>query len=243
MTDLSGRRVLVTGGSSGIGRGVAEACAAAGARVAITGRDRARLDAVAERTGAVPLVADVSDREALGRAVDEAAERLEGLDALICNAGVMIGSRLSEGIVEDWVRTFETNLLGMLYTVDAGLPHLRAAGGGDILTVGSRSADRVPAPDFAAYAASKAGALRLSDGLRMDLDPADGIRVTFIRVGHVDSEGLGKDVRDPAVREAIEQTKASGLSPRAVGDQVAHILGVPREVVIQEMTIVAHGAP
>lgn len=243
MTDLSGRRVLVTGGSSGIGAGIAEACAALGARVAITGRDAGRLEAVAARTGAVPLVADVASRASCAEAVDAAAGALDGLDALICNAGVMPGSRITAGHHEDWVRTLETNVLGMLHTIDAGLPHLRAAGGGDVLTVGSRAADRVPGADFAVYAASKAGALRISDGLRMDLDPADRIRVCFLRVGHVDSEGLGRDVRDPAVRAAIEATKATGLRPREVGDQVAHVIGLPHPVAIHELTIVAHGNP
>ena len=128
MSALAGRRVLVTGGSSGLGAALAAACADAGAHVAIVARGRDRLDEVAGATGALAVVADVGDAEAAQGAVAEAAERLGGLDVLVNNAGLMLHSPVGAGFVEDWDRSYRANVLGMLHVTHAALPHLRASG-------------------------------------------------------------------------------------------------------------------
>ena len=239
MSALAGRRVLVTGGSSGLGAALAAACAHAGAHVAIVARGRDRLDEVAGATGALAVVADVGDAEAAQGAVAEAAERLGGLDVLVNNAGLMLHSPVGAGFVEDWDRSYRANVLGMLHVTHAALPHLRASAGADLVVVASTATDRVTAPDFGVYASTKAAQGRLTEGLRLELADAPHVRVTLVKPGFMNTPGLGTGTRDPDLQaRVVEQKQAIGLPPDRVAAVIRQLLELPAEVSVPEITIV-----
>src|SRR5262249_34578214 len=132
MVRLEGLRILVTGGTSGIGAEIVERLRSEGAAVVLTGRDEARGREVAARTGAGFVRADARNSAAVRASVAEAAARLGGVDALVANAGVLHDALLSETTDEAWDAVLETNLVGYVLYAVACLPHLRAAGGGSI---------------------------------------------------------------------------------------------------------------
>ncbi len=171
MSSLAGKRVLVTGAARGIGAAVAESLAARGARLALIGLEPEEMAAVAERCGDGTFVGecDVSKREQVFAAVDAAAEALGGLDVVVANAGIATGGPLRLQDVRSWERVIEINLLGVMYTDRAALPHLMASRG-YLLNIAS-SAAAFRAPGLSAYCAAKAGVEALSDCLRMEVSP------------------------------------------------------------------------
>ena len=171
MTELAGKRVLVTGAARGIGAALAERLAARGARLALVGLEPELMAAVAERCGPGTFVAecDVSKREQLFAAVDAAAEALGGLDVVVANAGIATGGPVRLQDVRSWERVIEINLLGVLYTDRAALPHLEKSRG-YLLNIASTAA-AFRAPGLSAYCAAKAGVEALSDCLRMEIAP------------------------------------------------------------------------
>ena len=230
---LDGRRVLITGGSSGLGAALAAACAREGASVAVIGRDRERLDAVSEATGAVPVAADIGDAQAAGEAVGTAAAELGGIDALVNNAGVMLHSLIGTGLHEDWEQIFRINVLGMLHVTNAALQHLRAAARSDLVVVASTASDRVTGADYGVYAATKAAQARLTDGLRLELAEDRQIRISLVKPGFMNTPGLGPGTRNPELQQQVVALKERiGLAPDLVADQLCHLLGLPQEVTI-----------
>jgi NAD(P)-dependent dehydrogenase (short-subunit alcohol dehydrogenase family) len=171
VSSLAGRRVLVTGAARGIGAGVAERLAAQGARLALVGLEPDELARVAERCGEGTFVAecDVSDRDQVFRAVDGAAEALGGLDVVVANAGIATGGPMRLQEIRLWERVIEINLLGVMYTDRAALPHLERSRG-YLLNIAS-SAAALRAPGLSAYCAAKAGVEALSDCMRMEMLP------------------------------------------------------------------------
>jgi NAD(P)-dependent dehydrogenase (short-subunit alcohol dehydrogenase family) len=168
---LAGRRVLITGAARGIGAALAERLASHGARLALVGLERDKLDRVAERCGDGTFVAecDVSDEEQVTRAIDAAAEALGGLDVVVANAGIATGGPLRLQPVRTWQRVIEINLLGVMYTDRAALPHLERSRG-YLLNIASAAA-AFRGPGMSAYCAAKAGVEALSDCLRVEEDP------------------------------------------------------------------------
>ncbi|HEY4826975.1 MAG TPA: SDR family oxidoreductase [Solirubrobacteraceae bacterium] len=238
---LDGRRVLITGGSSGIGAALAEVCVQRGARVGIIGRDERRLGEVASRTGAVAVAADITTPADCDRAVAAISDQLDGIDALVNNAGAMLHSRISAGVVEDWEQMIAVNVLGLLYITHATLPHLRAADHADVVNVSSIAADRISVPDFAVYGATKAMVLRLTEALRADLGEKDDIRVSMIKPGTTNTEGFGPGIRDVRLRSQVEALKQrTGMDPRAVSEQICHLIAAPRSVCVAEMVLIPH---
>ena len=171
MTELAGKRVLVTGAARGIGAALAERLAARGARLALVGLEPEPMAAVAERCGEGTFVAecDVSKREQLFAAVDAAAEALGGLDVVVANAGIATAGPVRLQDVRSWERVIEINLLGVLYTDRAALPHLEKSRG-YLLNIASTAA-AFRAPGLSAYCAAKAGVEALTDCLRMEIAP------------------------------------------------------------------------
>ncbi len=181
MGRLSDLRVLVTGGSSGIGAAIVERLRADGARVALPGRHGAGGVWVAARHGATFLEADTRDREAVRRSVANAAEVLGGLNGAVLNAGVLHEAPLTETDDEAWDAVLETNLVGPYRYAVACLPHLRAAGGGAIVITSSDAGVWAEAP-IGAYSVAKRGAIMLARMLAVEAGP-HGIRVNAICPG------------------------------------------------------------
>jgi NADP-dependent 3-hydroxy acid dehydrogenase YdfG len=237
MGDLTGRRVLVTGGSSGIGAAMVEVFSESGAGVGFLGRDAERVGSVAATTGALGIVADVADLAGVAAAVDQVADHLGGLDAIVNNAGVMLHSRISTGSFTDWATMIEINVVGVLAVTNAALPHLRQAECADIVNVGSAAAKGVSNSDFAVYAATKAAVARITEGTRAEL-AGSNIRVALVTPGYINTPGLGPGIRDEALRERTVATRLRmGLPPRLLAEQIVHVLAAPPAVTISEIVI------
>jgi NAD(P)-dependent dehydrogenase (short-subunit alcohol dehydrogenase family) len=174
-------KALVTGGTSGIGEAVVARLRADGAAVVFTGRSEERGRAVAERTGARFVRADVTDADSVRGSVREAAESLGGLNAVVLNAGVLHEAPLSETADEAWDAVLETNLIGAYRYAVACLPELRAAGGGSIVAISS-DAGVWPETSIGAYSVSKRCLIWLAQMLAMEAGP-HGIRVNAVCPG------------------------------------------------------------
>jgi 3-oxoacyl-[acyl-carrier protein] reductase len=201
---LHGRRVLITGGSRGIGFAVAEALAAEGAAVGLVARDAAGLTEAAARleSRGVPVAtaaADVTDTSQLKQAVADIASALGGLDRLVANAGGTVGpGNLTSAGDDDFTATFALNAGHAAELIRAGLPHLKAAGGGAVVIISSVTGMR-PAPRTA-YAAAKAAEIHLAATAAQELAPA-GVRVNCVSPGSIMFPGGGWDTfqqRNPA---------------------------------------------
>jgi NAD(P)-dependent dehydrogenase (short-subunit alcohol dehydrogenase family) len=192
---------LVTGGSRGIGYGIARALLADGARVMITGREASRVAAAVktlgtDAPGASSRIAgdavDVRDRVAVERIVAATAERFGGLNTLINNAGVGAFVEVAAMAPEQWSAVIDTNLTGVFHCTRAAMPLLKRAGGGWIISIASL-AGRNYFPGGAAYCASKAGLVAFSESLMQEVR-ADGIRVSVIMPGSVKTDFSGPSV-------------------------------------------------
>ena len=210
---LHGRRALITGGSRGIGFAVAEALAAEGAAVGLVARDPGRLAEAARRLEprGVPVAtaaADVTDIAQLKQAVADIAAALGGLDRLVANAGGTVGrGNLTSAGDGDFTATFALNAGHAAELIRAGLPHLRAAGGGAVVIISSITGMR-PAPRTA-YAAAKAAEIHLAATAAQELAPA-GVRVNCVSPGSIMFPGGGWDTfqrENPDGFAAFESTQ------------------------------------
>jgi NAD(P)-dependent dehydrogenase (short-subunit alcohol dehydrogenase family) len=186
---LGEKTALVTGGSRGIGKAIAEALAEAGAAVAICGRDAAQVQASVndiKRLGrATGIDADVSRPEDVSRLFEFVDRELGGLDILVNNAGVGVFKSTADLSVEDWKRTIETNLNGVFYCCREAMPRFRARKGGYVINISSL-AGRNPFAGGAAYNASKFGLNGFSEAMMLDHRQED-VRVSYVMPGSVDT--------------------------------------------------------
>jgi NAD(P)-dependent dehydrogenase (short-subunit alcohol dehydrogenase family) len=182
---------LVTGGSKGIGRAIAETLAAAGCSVVATSRSGGE----APGPGIRHLKADVRDADSVQRVVDETAGTFGGLDILVNNAGVGLFANVADMPVAQWHQVIDTNLTGVFYCCHAALPHLRRRGGGWIINISSL-AGKNAFVGGAAYCASKAALNQFSEALMQEVR-YDGIRVSYIMPGSVATEfGRGSAAKE-----------------------------------------------
>jgi 2-deoxy-D-gluconate 3-dehydrogenase len=185
---LRGRAALVTGGNGGIGLGMAQGLARAGAAVAIAGRDREKnADAVAQLgSGAVCLECDLRDEKACREMVNEAAQRLGRLDILVNNAGTNIRKAPQDYRLDEWREVLDTNLTSAFVAAQAAYPHMKRAGGGKIVNIGSMMS--LFGASFAApYGASKGGIVQLTRSLAAAW-ARDNIQVNAVLPGWIDTE-------------------------------------------------------
>jgi 3-oxoacyl-[acyl-carrier protein] reductase len=196
--DLSALAAVVTGGSRGIGRAIAGALAARGARVAITGRSDDDLRAASGGT-IHPVRADVSRPDEAASAIDSAAQKFGGLDLLVNNAGVGWFANAADMTIDAWQEIIGTNLSGVFYCSRAAIPHLRRRGGGWIINISSL-AGRNPFVGGAAYCASKAGLDAFTEALMQEVR-YDNIRVSVIAPGSVATGFGGRDKLPAAAQD------------------------------------------
>jgi 3-oxoacyl-[acyl-carrier protein] reductase len=224
---FDGMVVLVTGGSRGIGRAVAEQFAGQGATVAVQFRvaRQAADDTVAALPGAghLAVAADLADPGQVRSLVDRVVGELGGIDVLVNNAGVyqehpILATGWQEW-QEAWRRTIDTNLIGPANLLHAVVPHMVAAGGGRIVNVSSRGAFRGE-PDHPAYGASKAGLNSLGQSMARALGP-HGIYVTTVAPGYVETD-MAAPFLEGAGGDAIRAQ--SPLNRAATPEEVARVV-------------------
>ena len=187
MFDLKGKAALVTGGNGGIGLGMARGLAAAGAAVAIVGRDAAKNAAALASLGkdCVALKGDLTDEKQCRAMVEEAASRLGRLDILVNNAGMNIRKPPQELKLEEWRTVMDTNLTSAFVASQAAYPHLKKAGRGKIINIGSMMSI-FGGGYLSAYAASKGGIVQLTKSLAAAW-AKDNIQVNAVLPGWIDT--------------------------------------------------------
>ncbi|MBE3637109.1 SDR family oxidoreductase [Mangrovicoccus algicola] len=199
MTDLTGKAVLITGASRGIGAAAARAFAAAGARVALAARSREAIADLAGELGpdAVAITCDVSRYWEVEAAIDATRQSFGRIDVLVNNAGVIEPiAPLSASDPEDWGKAIDINLKGVYHGMRAALPAMIAQGGGTILTVSSGAASR-PLEGWSAYCSAKAGAAMLTRCADEE-GRGHGIRAIGLSPGTV-ATGMQEQIRDSGV--------------------------------------------
>lgn len=193
-TSLQGRSAVVTGGSKGIGRGIAETFARAGVNVVITGRNQGDIDTavsdLADAQGTVTgVAADVASPDDCRRVVQTAVERNGGLDIVCANAGVFPSSRLEDLTPEDLEQVMGVNFKGTVYIVQAALSALAAGGSGRVIITSSITGPITGYPGWSHYGASKAAQLGFLRTAAIELAPKK-ITVNAVLPGNILTEGL-----------------------------------------------------
>ncbi len=239
---LEGRKALITGASSGIGEATAAAMAAEGAAVALGARRKERLEEIVERIEgdggkAVAIEADIGDETQARKLVEGAREELDGLDALVNNAGVMLLGLLQGADTDEWRRMVDVNVLGLLYCTHAALPIMRDGGGGDVVNVSS-VAGRTAAMGSAVYNFTKWGVTGFSEALRQE-GTQIGVRVTCVEPGFVETE-LQEQNEDPMVLERFEQKReeiGQVLRAEDIANAIVYACAQPRRVSVNEILV------
>lgn len=202
-TSLQGRTAVVTGGSKGIGRGIAETFAAAGVNVVITGRTEADLDEAVTALGGHPgkvsgVAADVSSQDDCRRVVETTVERHGGLDVVCANAGIFPSGRLEELSADDIEHVIGVNFKGTVFIVQAALSALEASGHGRVVVTSSITGPITGYPGWSHYGASKAAQLGFIRTAAMELAPKQ-ITINAVLPGNIVTAGLiemGQDYMD-----------------------------------------------
>ena len=233
---LKGRRALITGGTTGIGRAIAVLLASEGARVFVCGRDPAHLADALQRIRAVGegdgVALDLADADGVARFAAPGVAWLGGLDIAVANAAVGAEglSEVDEGALRYAIATDFTAYLLFAHAV---LPHL--GGAGDIVLTGSMSA-HVLGPGSTVYAGIKYGIQGFAEALRRELGPK-GVRVSLVEPGLTGSDMIAKSGEEQ--REAIGKEEMLRAEDIAVG--VHYLLTQPNRVVVQQLTIAPRG--
>ena len=233
MSAVAGKGVLITGGGSGVGQAAARLFAEAGAKVAIAGRDEAKLKKAAEGIPSVFVHAcDVTDPDAVAKLVKFASEKLGHIDILVNNAGTNIKPRkMRELTVENWNKLVRTNLDGAFFCIREVLPQMIARQDGLIINVNSISGKRAYPLAGAGYAAGKFGLHALA-GCLANEELEAGIRVSSIYPGEIDTPIL--EVRPVPV---TAEQRAKILKPEDVASAILWVAGLPKHVSIPELII------
>lgn len=245
-TALQGTVALVTGASSGIGEATAVELAGHGARVVVVARRKDRLAALAERLGAdgaeVAVVeADVTDETAARGAVQQAVERFGRLDTVVANAGVMLLGPIVGAPVEEWRRMVDLNVMGLLYTAHAALPHLLEAASGEPrrvadLVLVSSVAGRTTRNGSGVYNLTKHGVGAFGESLRQEVTKRH-VRVSLIEPGAVATELAGHN--RPEVQETLRARfrEMERLEAVDIAETIGFVVTRRRRVAINEVLI------
>lgn len=243
MNRISGKLILITGASSGIGAACARRFAAEGARLALWARRRDRLEQVAAQleqgrgNGVHRAAVDVRDRGMVNRATADLVAAAGVPDVLVNNAGLASGlAKIQEGDPDDWDRMIDTNLKGLLHVTRAILPHMIARRRGHVVNLGS-TAGHLTYPMGNVYNATKFGVRALTEGMNLDV-AGTPIRVSAVDPGMVETEF--SDVRFHGDRQRAQAVYQGfrPLTPDDVADAIAYVVNLPEHVNILDLVIV-----
>jgi NADP-dependent 3-hydroxy acid dehydrogenase YdfG len=243
---LEGTVALVTGASSGIGEATGRALAGLGAAVVLVARRKERLERLAAEISsqggkAVAFEADVTERAQAEGAVQHAVETLGRLDTVINNAGVMLLGPIENAPVEEWERMVHLNLLGLLYTAHAALPHLLKAAQGeprrvaDLVNISS-VAGRVAREGSGVYNLTKHGVGAFSESLRQEVTGRH-VRVSLVEPGAVATE-LASHLRPEIAEQAMQRfAQIERLEADDIAETITFIVTRPRRMAINEVLV------
>lgn len=232
--DFTGSAVIVTGGTRGIGRAIAEAFLSAGADVVVCGRGEPPSLPRADGRGALFHRADVRDPAAAAELVDRTVDRLGRLDVLVNNAGGSPDCDAATASPRFVERVVALNLLAPFHTSQAANRVMQRQGGGCVVNIGSVSA-HTPQPGTAAYSAAKAGLLVLTRALALEWGPR--VRVNHITAGPVRTEGTATDAGDALARVVPLQRTAL---PEDIAEACLYLAG-PSAAYVNGADLAVHG--
>ncbi|MEY9871647.1 NADP-dependent 3-hydroxy acid dehydrogenase YdfG [Streptacidiphilus sp. MAP12-33] len=243
---LEGTVALITGASSGIGHATAVELAREGASVALVGRRRDRLTDLASditNAGGQALVvpADITDAQAAADAVARTVGGLGRLDILVNNAGLMLLGPAPDADLDDWRRMVDINLMGLMYTTHAAVPHLLKSASqdprqvADIVNIGS-VAGRSAFAMSAVYCATKFGVGAFTESLRQEL-ARQHVRVSVVEPGSVDTElrAHNPDLVQQYIASSLGDIER--LQSQDVSDAIGYIVTRPRHVAVNELLV------
>ena len=236
--NISGKVVVITGASSGLGEATARHLAALGASVVLGARRVERLQAlVDEITGkggkALALATDVTDAAQVQALVDAAVGRYGRVDVILNNAGLMPHSPLERRKIDDWDRMIDVHVKGVLYGIAAALPHMQRQKSGQFINVSSVAGHKVGVNN-AVYAATKTAVRVISEGLRQEVKPWN-LRTTIISPGAVATE-LPQSVTESDIAQGIGQFYEHFAIPAdSFARAVAFAISQPEDVDINEI--------
>lgn len=236
--NLEGKVVVITGASSGNGEATARLLSGQGATVVLGARRLERIQSLArELTGrggkALAIATDVTHYDQVKSLVDAAVQTYGRIDVMLNNAGLMPHSPLERLKIDDWNRTIDVNLKGVLYGIAAALPYMRQQKSGHIINVSSVAGHKVR-PGSAVYAATKTAVRVLSEGLRQEVKPYN-IRTTVISPGALATE-LANSITEPDIAENVSKFMHEiALPAESFARVVAFAISQPQDMDINEI--------
>lgn len=238
MSQILQKSIIITGASSGIGEATARMLAERGAKLMLAARREERLDKLVAEIEAAGGTAsyqtvDVTVKSQVDALAQATLNQYGKIDVLINNAGIMPLSRLDRLRVEEWERTIDINIKGVLYGIAAVLPHMQKTQSGHIINLSSVAGHRV-FPGAAVYCGTKYAVRAISEGLRQEV--GDHIRCTIISPGAVATE-LTNSIGDPEASQNIDQLYQIAIAPDAVAQAIVYALEQPQEVDINEILL------
>lgn len=238
MSEISGKVVAITGGSSGLGESTARLLAEKGAKVFLGARREGNLknivsDIQANGGEADHHVVDVTRKDQVEDFVSAAVSRFGRIDVLVNNAGLMPMSPMEALKVDEWERMVDVNIKGVLYGIAASLPRMREQSSGHIITLSS-VAGHVVSENSAVYSGTKYAVWAIAEGLRKEV--GGDIRSTIISPGAVKSE-LTSTITDPETSKNVEALYETAIDSDAVARSIAFAIEQPRDVDINEIVL------
>jgi NADP-dependent 3-hydroxy acid dehydrogenase YdfG len=228
--------VVITGASSGIGAATAQAFGSRGYPTLLLAR-RAELIEQLQVPDSLARSVDVTDREALAAALEEATARYGAPDLLVNNAGVMPLSRVVDQDPEEWRTLFDVNCLALLTATQLVLPGMVAAGRGTVVNISSVAGHHVY-PNHAVYSGTKFAVNAMTETMRRE-HADDGVRFSLVSPGIVDTDLL-VSVSDAAIKESYEATKkrlSGGLEAATIAETIVGLYELPQDVCVREVVI------
>ena len=236
--NITGKVIVITGASSGMGEATARDLAARGAKVVLGARRADRLDAIVrdiiEAGGQASAVAtDVTKLEQVQKLVDAANQAYGRVDVIFNNAGLMPLSPLESLRIDEWDRMIDVNMKGTLYGIAAALPYMKAQKSGHVINVSSVYGHKVVATG-AVYCATKHAVRAISEGLRQEVKEYN-IRVTTISPGAVRTE-LTEHITEPGLAEDVSDVVSKiGVPASTMASMVAFAISQPDDVDVNEI--------
>ena len=228
MNNLSGKKVFITGGSSGIGKATANELVANGATVCITGRDKVKLENVASEINAIPIHLDVSKYNSIAFKTLDAFHSMGGIDVLINNAGIGEFSKLEDIKVNHFEATFSTNVFGLTMLTQEVVKFFKTQQHGTIINIGS-SAATSGFPSGSVYCASKFALRGLTECWRHELR-RDNIRVVLVNPSEVPTAFNNKD-------RVEREEKENKLSSREISHAIVSVIKMDKRGFIPELNV------